>query len=63
MVPDLKELEGEFTVREIELAVKGLGKNKALGPDGLPSEFLQLHWKELKIQVVQIIMKLICNTF
>lgn len=59
---DLTILGAPFTVQEIESVVMSLGKNRASGPDGLPSEFLQNNWKDLKDQVIQIIMGFGNNT-
>lgn len=40
---DLSHLAEPVTDLEIEKAVQGLAKNKASGPDGIPSEFLHTY--------------------
>lgn len=37
------------------MAVKQLARNKASGPDGLPNEFLQVHWPILKEEISFIV--------
>lgn len=37
------------------MAVKQLARNKAFGPDGLPNEFLQIHWPVVKQEVISIV--------
>lgn len=52
--PDLTALDGPFNVLEVEAAVKQLANNKASGPDGLPNEFLKLHWSDLRDDIMTI---------
>lgn len=40
---------------EIEGAIRGLAKNKASGPDGIPNEFVQRYWQDLKEEVGAIV--------
>ncbi|XP_078173283.1 uncharacterized protein LOC144567103 [Carex rostrata] len=51
---DLSPLEQQFTLSEIEAAVRQLANNKASGPDGLPNEFLKIYWNELKLEILGI---------
>lgn len=53
--PLLNHLQDQVTCTEIEVAVKQLAKNKASGPDGVPNEFLQLHWQTIKEEVMQMV--------
>ena len=55
--PDLSTLQEPFTLLEIEEAVKQLAKNKSSGPDGIPNEFLQLHWITVKDEVCDMIQQ------
>lgn len=50
----LSQLEVPITEVEIEMAIKQLAKNKAFGPNGLPNEFLQVHWPILKNEIMDI---------
>lgn len=51
----LTNLQNYFSLQEIEEAMFNLAKNKASGPDGLPNEFTQLHWQDIKKDLVEII--------
>lgn len=51
---ELSGLDDPFTTSEIEIAVTGLSKNKASGPDGIPSEFLQTYWHSLKEEIMHM---------
>lgn len=53
--PSLADLDLPFTAQEVESAVNQLAKNKASGPDGIPNEFLQTYWTELKDEIMTII--------
>lgn len=53
--PNLQHLVIPLEDGEIESAVRGLAKNKASGPDGIPSEFMQTYWPELKYEIVAIL--------
>jgi hypothetical protein len=53
--PVLTSLEEPFSMFEIETTVRQLAKNKASGPDGIPNEFLQLHWMTVRDEVCRII--------
>lgn len=48
-------LDNPFTPHEIEWTVQKLAKNKAVGPDGLPNEFVHIFWDQIKEEVVQIV--------
>lgn len=37
------------------MAVMQLGRNKSLGPDGIPSEFFQLYWSEIKPYILNMV--------
>ena len=52
-----------FSLQEIEEAIRRLAKNKASGPDGLPAEFAQTYWNEIKEETVLIIQKFCNDTF
>lgn len=52
---DLNSLQDPFTEIEIERAICRLARHKASGPDGLPNEFLQNHWPDVKETVLSII--------
>lgn len=53
-----------ITNREAFLAVKGMGKKKAPGPDGIPAEFYQQFWDILGPSLVQVLNNgLKSNTF
>lgn len=49
---DLGCLQNSFTMEEVKISVRQLAKNKASGPDGLPNEFFQLYWPELKHEIM-----------
>lgn len=51
----LSQLQSPFTIKEIETAVFQLAKNKSSGPDGVPNEFIQAYWQELKSNIVQLL--------
>lgn len=51
---NLLQLAEPFHEEEVKLAVKGLAKGKASGPDGLPNEFIQTYWAELKGDILPI---------
>ena len=53
--PDLTFLQEPFSDEEIQRAVFQLAKNKSSGPDGLPNEFIQTYWEDLKNQIGQIL--------
>lgn len=53
--PSLLDLDRPFTIQEVEIAIKSLAKNKASGPDGIPNEFLQTYWPELKMDIMSMI--------
>lgn len=53
--PDLSFLGQPFTQVEIEVAVTQLASNKASGPDGLPNEFLKMHWNSIKDDVFTMV--------
>lgn len=59
--PNLEQLGTQFSLLEIELAVKQLANNKASGPDGLPNEFLKIYWNEIKHEILQIMLKFYHN--
>ena len=40
---------------EIHATVLRLAENKASGPDGVPNEFAQLYWSEVKDKIVNLI--------
>lgn len=48
-------IQSDFSLQEIEAAVAQLAKNKASGPDGLPNEFAQTYWPEIKEEVVYLV--------
>lgn len=50
----LDDLQVPFSESEIEAAVRQLAKNKASGPDGLPSEFVQTFWPLIKGEIITI---------
>lgn len=52
--PILHNLQDNFTMEEIENAVKQLANNKASGLDGLPNEFLKIYWTEIRGELLQI---------
>lgn len=59
--PDsLVHLGVPFEENEIKIAVFGLAKGKASGPDGLPNEFLQKYWNDLRHDLL-VIMKQFYN--
>ena len=51
---DLTPLQAEFTEFEVEAAVQQLPSNKAVGPDGLPHEFIKNYWPLVKGEVMDI---------
>lgn len=51
----LDQLELPFQVEEVERVVSQLANNKSSGPDGLPNEFIKLHWNELKEEIMGIL--------
>lgn len=53
--PNLTNLDCLITEREIESAIRGLAKNKASGPDGIPNEFVQKNWPNLKEDLCGIV--------
>lgn len=53
--PNLDALQDPINEIEIEIVVKQLARNKASSPDGLPNEFLQVHWSVVKEQVISLI--------
>ncbi|XP_078149480.1 uncharacterized protein LOC144544804 [Carex rostrata] len=50
----LSDLDAPFSFQEVTMAVKELALNKASGPDGLTSEFVQKNWGVLSGQIMQI---------
>lgn len=52
---DLNPLVQQFNEEEIYSAVKQLGENQASGPDGIPNEFMQCHWTDIKGEVVRLV--------
>ncbi|XP_078148869.1 uncharacterized protein LOC144544288 [Carex rostrata] len=50
----LQQLGVEFTMEEVETAVKQLANNKASGPDGILNKFIKLYWGELKYEILEI---------
>lgn len=59
---ELGNLDDPFTPQEVEMAVFNLAKNKASGLDGIPNEFLQSYWLDLKEQVMTIVQGFYSNT-
>lgn len=59
---DLRHLAEPFTLEELDIAVRQLSNNKASGADGLPNEFLKLHWNDLKMQVLDMMGKFYDST-
>lgn len=53
---DLSYLQNPFSEGEVERAVRQLAKNKASGPDGLPNEFAQIYWEEVKDEIMDLII-------
>lgn len=53
--PNLNSLQDPFTELEIEIAVRQLARNKASSPNGLPDEFLQMHWHVIKGDFISIV--------
>jgi len=45
----------EVTIEEVEEVVKGLKKNKAMGPDGFMAEFYQAAWKFIGNDIVAVV--------
>ncbi|WOH11192.1 hypothetical protein DCAR_0830672 [Daucus carota subsp. sativus] len=56
-------LEREFTMQEIELALKNTDKSKAPGPDGINAGVLVLLWPEIKLEVLKFFKDFHCNGF
>jgi hypothetical protein len=50
---DQEFLNAVFTGEELLEALKGLGKNKAPGPDGVPGQFYLAFWKEIEETLVE----------
>lgn len=59
---DLSNLAEPFTMEELDIAVKQLSNNKASGVDGLPNEFLKMHWNDLKGQVFNMMEEFFNHT-
>lgn len=53
--PLLQQLADPISEQEIEASVRGLAKNKASGPDGIPNEFVQKYWPDLKGDLSSIV--------
>lgn len=51
---ELHSLVVPFQEEEVKAAVMGLAKGKASGPNGLPSEFLQIYWDDMKTEIISI---------
>ena len=47
--------EGPITTKEMDAALKEAKMNKAPGPDGIPAEFYQQFWKELKDDLCDVL--------
>lgn len=54
---DLDHLQVPFTLAEIQEAVSQLANGKASGLDGLPNEFLKVHWPALQHQILAMFNK------
>lgn len=52
---NLEDLAIPFSEQEVQRAIRQLAKNKSSGPDGLPNEFLQEYWPELKSDVMNMV--------
>lgn len=55
-------MQEQFTPEEVYGVVLSLAKHKTSGPDGLPNEFLQAHWMDLRLWVMNIFDHLFQNT-
>lgn len=58
----LSHLADPITTIEVEVAVKQMAKNQASGPDGLPNEFLQIHWNSVKEEVIGMVQNFYDHT-
>lgn len=59
---ELSDMNEPFSYQEVTMAVKALAPNKASGPDGLTSEFMQKNWIVLSAQVMEIMQAFHANS-
>lgn len=52
---DMSHLDSPFTEYEEERSIRQLAKNKTSSPDGVPNEFLQEYWHEIKEDIMGMV--------
>jgi len=55
------ELDAQFTIVELDIAIKKLGKNKAPGSDGVPNEIWKTFPENAKLELLKVFNELFDN--